>query len=80
MVKKTVDVEAKASLQSPSKTREIDSRCPKDHRPAKKTKLINAIKVAKIDKNKAKDLSHIECYTRKQKGHYANKCLEKPKN
>ena len=41
---------------------------------------INATEVAKKDKNKAKDLSHIECYTCKQKGHYANKCPKKPKN
>lgn len=41
---------------------------------------VNAAEVAKKDKNKAKDLSHIKCYTYKQEGHYANKCPEKPKN
>ncbi len=43
---------------------------------------INAIEVAKKDKNKdkVKDLSHVEYYTYKQKRHYANKCLKKPKN
>ena len=41
---------------------------------------INTTKVAKKDKNKAKNLSHVKCYTCKQKGYYANKCLEKPKN
>ena len=41
---------------------------------------VNATEVVKKDKNKAKDLSHIECYTCKQKGHYANKCPKKPKN
>ncbi len=41
---------------------------------------VNAIKVVTKDKNKAKDLSHIECYTCKQKGHYANKCPKKVKN
>ncbi len=37
-------------------------------------------KIAKKDKDKAKDLSHVKCYTCKQKVHYANKCPEKLKN
>ncbi len=41
---------------------------------------VNATEVAKKDKDKAKDLSHIKYYTCKQKGHYANKCPEKVKN
>ncbi len=41
---------------------------------------VNATEVAKKDKDKAKDLSHVECYTCKQKGHYVNKCPQKPKN
>ena len=41
---------------------------------------VNATEVAKKDKNKAKNLSHIERYTCKQKDHYANKCPEKPTN
>ncbi len=41
---------------------------------------VNAIKVAKKDKYKAKDLSHIKCYICKQKGHYTNKCPKKSKN
>ena len=41
---------------------------------------VNVIKVAKKDKDKAKDLSHIKCYTCKQKSHYVNKYLEKSKN
>ena len=44
---------------------------------------VNATAVRKDkDKDKdKKDLSHVECYTCKQKGHYANKCPEKePKN
>ena len=41
---------------------------------------VNATEVAKKDKDKAKDLSQIKCYTYKQKGHYANKCFKKPKN
>ncbi len=40
---------------------------------------VNATKVAKKDKV-PKDLSHIKCYTCHQKGHYATKYLEKPKN
>ncbi len=38
---------------------------------------VNATKVAKKDKDKVKDLSHVKCYTCKQKSHYANKCPEK---
>ncbi len=40
---------------------------------------INATKVAKKDKA-PKDLSHIKCYTCHQKGYYATKYLNKPKN
>ncbi len=134
MVEKTVNAEAKASLQPPSGTRKIDSRCSKGYRPlVKKDKDntyweqrdetsnkdkekakchnllssanqpqtqasnskrrqrkgrggghpatgVNATKVVKKDKDKANDLSHVECYTYKQKGHYANKYPDKPKN
>ena len=41
---------------------------------------VNAIKVVKKKKDKAKDLSHIKYYTYKQKNYYVNKCLEKSKN
>ncbi len=41
---------------------------------------VNATKVAKKNKDKAKNLNHVKCYTCKQKGHYTNKCPEKPKN
>ncbi len=40
---------------------------------------VNATEVAKKDKA-LKDLSYIECYTCHQKGHYATKCPDKPKN
>ncbi len=40
---------------------------------------VNATKVPKKDKA-LMDLSHIECYTCYQKGHYVIKCLDKPKN
>ena len=41
---------------------------------------VNTTEVAKKDKDKAKNLSHVKCYTCKQKGHYTNKCLKKSKN
>lgn len=129
VVEKASNVEVKASLQLSSKTREINSRCPKGYRPlakkeknkanqehgdkdrdkakfnnpsfansqsqaqvSKKDRLpggqqrghlaikIYATKVAKKDKDITKDLSHIECYTCKQKDHYAKNCPQKPKN
>ncbi len=36
--------------------------------------------IAKTEKHKAKDLNYIECYTCKQKGHYADKFFKKPKS
>ena len=36
VVDKTVDAKTKASLQAPSGTREMDSRCPRGQRPTKK--------------------------------------------
>ncbi len=127
-MEKADNAKAKANLQSPFYVRDIDVRCPKDHRPlAKKDKEdtyrepqneaskdkdkakshssstsanqpqtqapkkdkrsrrgghaatgVNATEVAKKDKA-PKNLSHIECYTYHQKGHYATKCLHKPK-
>ena len=62
--------QAQASKKDMRKSRQRDF-------PATK---VNVTKVAKKDKDKAKDLSHIECYTCKQKSHYANKDLEKSKN
>ncbi len=46
------------------------------------TTRVNAIKISKKDKNKdkAKDLSYIEYYICKQKGHHTNKCSKKSKN
>ncbi len=128
VVEKVDDVEAKANLQPLFYIRDIDARCPKDHRllakkdkedtyrelqneaskdknkvkshsssasanqpqtqASKKDKRgrrgghpatgVNATEVAKKDKT-PKDLSHIECYTYHQKGHYATKCLDKSK-
>lgn len=130
MVEKAVNREVKVNLQPSSRTREIDSRCPKHHSPSakkdkddanweywdrnknknkakshnlfstnsqpqtqvsKKDKYqrnrqrghlvigVNATKIVKKDKDKAKDLSHIKYYTCKQKDHYANKCAKNPK-
>ena len=131
VVEKAVNAKAKTGLQSHSMIKEINSRCPKRHRPSvkknkddiyqehrnkasnkdkekaksyssffanqsqiqasKKNKRhesrqghpvtgVNVTEVAKKDKDKAKELSHIECYTCKQKSHYTNKCPKKPKN
>ena len=41
---------------------------------------VNATKVAKKSKDKAKDLRHVECYTCKQKGYYVSRCPKKLKN
>ena len=41
---------------------------------------VNATKVVKKDKDKAKDLSHVQYYTCKQKGYYGSKCPKKRKN
>ena len=41
---------------------------------------INATEVVKKEKDKAKDLNHVNSYTCKQKDHYANKCPDKSKN
>ncbi len=133
-MEKAGDAEAKTNLQPLFYVRDINTRCPKGHRPlAKKDKKdtyqepqneaskdkdkdkakshssstsanqpqtqapkkdkrgcrgghrghpatgVNATKVAKKDKA-PKDLSHIECYTCHQKGHYATKCPDKLKN
>ncbi len=40
---------------------------------------VNTTEVAKKDKA-SKDLNYIKCYTCHQKGHYANKYPDKPKN
>ncbi len=130
MVEKPVNTEAKAGLQPPPGTREINARCSKRYRSSvkkdkdnayqehrdeasnkdkdtvkshnsfsanqpqtqafKKDKCgrreghpatgVNAIKVAKKDKDKTKELSYVKCYTCKQKGHYANKYPKKSKN
>ncbi len=73
-----------AKFHNSSSTNYLQTQAPKKDKhscqrghPATR---VNAIKVVKKDKDKAKDLGHVECYTCKQKGHYANKCPEKSKN
>ncbi len=61
--------------QAPKKDKRGRHRGHGDH-PATE---VNATEVAKKDKA-PKDLSYIKCYTCHQKGHYATKCLDKPKN
>ncbi len=132
VVEKADGIEAKANLQPSFYVREINSKCPKSHRPsAKKDKEdtyreprdktsnkdknkaksynssastnqlqtqalkknkrscrggypaieVNANKRVKKDKDKVpKYLSHVKCYTCKQKSHYINKCPEKSIN
>ena len=52
----------------------------RDHRGDHLATGVNATEVAKKDKDKAKDLSHVKCYTCKQKSYYTNKYSEKQKN
>ncbi len=56
MIEKVGNVEAKANLQSSFYVREIDSRCPKDHRPSAKKENIywEPRNEAFKDKNKTK--------------------------
>lgn len=55
VVEKAIDIKEKASLQPPSKIKEIDSKCPKDYKPSiKKDKDKVTQKYWNRDKNKAK--------------------------
>ena len=59
IVEKAVDVKAKASLQLPSGTREINSKCPKKYRPLVKKDMDDAYweqrnKASNRNKKKAK--------------------------
>lgn len=53
MIKKTINVEAKASLQPPLEIREINVKCPKSYRLTKKNKF-SQDQQDYWDKNKAK--------------------------
>ncbi len=74
----------KAKFHNSSSTNQPQTQAPnkhkRGHRGGHLTTGVNATKAAKKDKDKSKDLSHIKCYTYKQKGHYTNKCPEKSKN
>ena len=74
----------KAKSQTPATTNQPQTQdSKKRHGGRRGNRLatgVNATEVVKKEKDKAKDLSHVECYTCKQKGHYANKCPDKPKN
>ena len=59
------------------------SKNNKHHRSCQRDYLttgVNASEIAKKDRDKAKNLSHIKYYTSKQKGLDTNKCLDKAKN
>ncbi len=60
MVKEVDDAEAKVNLQSPFYIREIDSKCPKDHRLSIKKDKKNTYREPQneISKNKDKAKSH----------------------
>ncbi len=71
----------KAKFHNPSSANQLQTqtskKCQGSWQRGHLATRVNAIMVAKKDKDKTKDLSHVECYTCKQKGHYANKCPEK---
>ena len=73
----------KGKSQIPATTNQLQTQDSKKrhegqwgNRPATE---VNATKVVKKEKDKAKDLSHVKCYTCNQKDHYANKYPDKPK-
>ena len=59
-VEKTVNAEAKALLQSPASTRNIDSRCPRGSRPAKREEKDSG------GKNKSTNSTPADTSSRKQ--------------
>ena len=125
-IEKAVDAEAKALLQPPSGTREIDAKCLRGYRPAKKedkdSGKNNSVDILPADvpsgkqtsfthqkkdqnhqggprhrgrqgrrrgpdssvtgvnitsEKEEKDISYIECFHCRRKGHFANKCPQK---
>ncbi len=80
------DKDKAKSHSSPTSANQSETQAPKkDKRGCRGgyeghlATVVNVIEVAKKDKA-TKDLSHIKCYTCHQKGHYATKCPDKPKN
>ncbi len=67
-----------SSFANQPQTQALKKNKRKSRRRGHPTTGVNATEVAKIDK--AKDMSYIECYTYKQKGHYAYNSPKKPKN
>lgn len=59
-------------MQAPIKDK---GDCRRDH----PITMVNATKIAKKDKDKAKNRSHIKYYICKQKDYYANKCPKSKK-
>ncbi len=55
-MEKTVNIEAKTSLQQPSEKRKVNSRCRKDYKPTKKDKDKANWKYLDIDKAKFHNL------------------------
>ena len=49
IVEKAIDIEAKASLQALSETKEINSRCLKGYRPLAKKKKTKPVKSIEIE-------------------------------
>ena len=74
----------KAKSHNSSPTNQPQTQTPKKdkrgHRKGYSATRVNATEITKKDKDKTKNLSHVECYTCKQKGYYVNKCPEKFKN
>ncbi len=74
----------KTKSHTPTSTNQLQTQASKKKKRGRQgdylVTRVNATKIAKKDKSKAKDLSNVEYYTYKQKGHYANKCPEKEKN
>ncbi len=73
----------KVKSHTPTSANQPQTQAPKNNKRSRRgdypTTGVNVTEVVKKDKDKAKDLSYVECYTCKQKGHYVNKCSEKAK-
>ena len=74
----------KAKSYTPSSANQLQAQAFKKRQENQRGGLlangVNAIEVIKKNKDKAKNLSYIECYTYKQKAYYASNWPAKPKN